>query len=201
MSENQDLRSRLVVGQKRDGRREYDDAARDELVQLCLRPGVSIARTAMEHDLNPNLLRSWIARYQKVQAQVEHEQVARTPMTVDGVSIDILNTPSAFVPVVSNAASPAGPPPEPSPPICAMTFSLHVRLSNGVEFDPGKATIDELSTVVQMLGRLPCSGSTKTRRGSQTNSTPAKTRNQLLHMIEESPHRRRRVSSFISFDD
>jgi transposase-like protein len=60
MSEKQDLRSRLVVGRKRDGRREYDDAARDELVQLCLQPGVSIARTAMEHDLNPNLLRSWV---------------------------------------------------------------------------------------------------------------------------------------------
>ncbi|MBW5288298.1 hypothetical protein [Burkholderia gladioli] len=40
MSEKQDLRSRLVVGRKRDGRREYDDAARDELVQLCLQPGV-----------------------------------------------------------------------------------------------------------------------------------------------------------------
>ncbi|MEW9020948.1 MULTISPECIES: transposase [Burkholderia] len=36
------------------------------MVQICLRPGVSIARTAMEHDLNPNLLRSWIARYQKI---------------------------------------------------------------------------------------------------------------------------------------
>ncbi|PNE73184.1 transposase [Burkholderia thailandensis] len=66
MSEKRDLRSRLVIGRKRDGRREYDDAARDELVQICLQPGVSIARTAMEHGLNPNLLRSWIARYQKI---------------------------------------------------------------------------------------------------------------------------------------
>jgi transposase len=41
-----------------------------------------------------------------------------------------------------------------------MTLSLHVRLSNGVELDLGKASIDELTTVVQMLGRLPCSGST-----------------------------------------
>lgn len=52
MNGKQDLRSRLVVGRKRDGRREYDEAARAELVQMCLRPGVSIARTAMEHDLN-----------------------------------------------------------------------------------------------------------------------------------------------------
>ncbi|WP_082760539.1 transposase [Burkholderia stagnalis] len=100
MTEKRDLRSRLVIGRKRDGRREYDDAARDELVQLCLQPGVSIARTAMEHDLNPNLLRSWVARHQKIQAQIEHERVARTPVVADGVSIDMPTSPSAFVPVV-----------------------------------------------------------------------------------------------------
>lgn len=42
-----------------------------------------------------------------------------------------------------------------------MALSLHVRLSNGVEFDLGEASVDALATVIQMLGRLPCSGSTK----------------------------------------
>lgn len=42
-----------------------------------------------------------------------------------------------------------------------MALSLHVRLSNGVEFDLGEAGVDELATVIQMLRRLPCSGSTK----------------------------------------
>ncbi|WP_429482092.1 transposase [Paraburkholderia youngii] len=37
-------------------------SARDELVRMCLKPGVSIARTAMEHDVNPNQLRKWITR-------------------------------------------------------------------------------------------------------------------------------------------
>ncbi|KWZ58826.1 transposase [Burkholderia ubonensis] len=36
-----------------------------------------------------------------------------------------------------------------------------MRLSNGVEFDLGEASVDELAKVIQMLGRLPCSGSTK----------------------------------------
>jgi hypothetical protein len=48
MTEANDLRSRLVIGQKRDGRREYDEEARAELIRLCLNRGVSIARTAME---------------------------------------------------------------------------------------------------------------------------------------------------------
>jgi transposase len=36
-----------------------------------------------------------------------------------------------------------------------------MRLPNDVEFDLGEATIDELTTVVQMLTRLRCSDSTK----------------------------------------
>ena len=158
MSEKSDLRSRLVVGRKRDGRRQYDEAAREELVQLCLQPGVSVARTAMEHEINPNLLRSWVARHQKIQAQV-HERVARTPAIADGISMGMVDTPSAFVPV---AALPASLPVESPSSISEMTLSLHVRLSNGVEFDLGEANIAELSAVIQMLGRLPCSGSTKT---------------------------------------
>nr|WP_226377354.1 MULTISPECIES: transposase [Burkholderia] len=43
-----------MVGRKRNGRREFDEAARQELVELCLKPGVSIVRAAMDHDVNPN---------------------------------------------------------------------------------------------------------------------------------------------------
>jgi transposase len=160
MSEKQDLRSRLVVGRKRDGRREYDDAARDELVQLCLQPGVSIARTAMEHDLNPNLLRSWVARHQRYRPR-SSTIVARSPAISDGVTIDIPNTSPAFVPIASISALPPALPPDPPPLEKSMALSLHVRLSNGVEFDLGEGGVDELATVIQMLGRLPCSGSTK----------------------------------------
>ncbi|MGN4155719.1 hypothetical protein ACS0Y3_35800 [Burkholderia gladioli] len=52
MNETNDLKSRLVIGMKRDGRREYDEGALEELVEQCLKPGVSIARMAIEHDVN-----------------------------------------------------------------------------------------------------------------------------------------------------
>ncbi|KVZ43812.1 transposase [Burkholderia ubonensis] len=42
-----------------------------------------------------------------------------------------------------------------------MALALHVRLPNGVEFELGEANVEELTTIVQMLGRLACSGSTK----------------------------------------
>ncbi|MGT2430693.1 hypothetical protein ACU4HD_22125 [Cupriavidus basilensis] len=41
-----------------------------------------------------------------------------------------------------------------------MAVALHVRLPNGVEFDLAEANVEELATIVQMLGRMPCSGST-----------------------------------------
>lgn len=38
MSEKVDLKSRLVIGMKRDGRREYDEDALEELVELYRGP-------------------------------------------------------------------------------------------------------------------------------------------------------------------
>lgn len=165
MIENRDLRSRLVVGQKRDGRREFDEDAVRELVVLCLKPGVSIARTAMEHSVNPNQLRRWISRYQ--QQQILSSAGNPDPMVIDGVSIDIATstaeslesekTMPAFVPVIAGPPSPSTPP----PPELSLALALHVRLPNGIEFDVGDADVEEIATFIQILGRLACSGSSK----------------------------------------
>jgi transposase len=164
MTEKHDLKSRLTIGRKRDGRREFDEDAIEELVQLCLKPGVSIARTAMDHDVNPNQLRRWITRYQ--QRESTHASAIRETEAVDGVSIDMAPARSRasdppqqpFVPVIA-----APPPIFPSPAPPSMTLALQVRLPNGVELELGEAiaTQDELMTLVQIPGRLPCSGSTK----------------------------------------
>jgi transposase len=167
MTEKSDLRSRLVIGQKRDGRREYDNEARDELVRLCLKPGVSIARTAMEHDVNPNLLRTWVTQYRQKQGgrptvmPIQERQDA-VLIDVPAATNEVLSPGSSaapFVPVVAATTTPLA-----SPPSESMTLGLHVRLSNGVELELGKAiaTIEELTTLIQILGRLPCSGSTTT---------------------------------------
>lgn len=61
MTENSvDLVANLVIGHKSDGRCVYDKAAKRQLAQRCLQPGVSLARTAMEHGVNANLLRKWV---------------------------------------------------------------------------------------------------------------------------------------------
>jgi transposase len=160
-----------VVRKSVDGRRRYDEKSKRVLVETALSPGVSVARLAQEHGVNANLLRKWITKY-----LMEREQ-GILPMRnngddepssdeVDDVTIDppVSNklvapaaAPGAFVPVVS---MPPAPVPTPQPP--SMALALHVRLANGVELEMGKAiaSIDELTTLVQILGRMPCSGST-----------------------------------------
>ena len=54
------LRRRLVVGHKSDGRSVYDEAAKAELVTLCLQPGASISRLARECGVNANQVGRWL---------------------------------------------------------------------------------------------------------------------------------------------
>ena len=61
-----DLKSRLVTGFERDGRRRrFDPQAKLELVRACMQPGVSVARMALDHAVNANLLRKWIRDYER----------------------------------------------------------------------------------------------------------------------------------------
>ena len=63
MQSNSEVLSGLVVGRMRDGRCRYDPQVKQELVGQCLLPGVSVARMAMQHGVNANLLRAWISKW------------------------------------------------------------------------------------------------------------------------------------------
>ncbi|RQM44148.1 transposase [Paraburkholderia bannensis] len=123
-----------MIGQKRDGRREYDHEARDELVRLCLTPDVSVARTAIEYDINPNLLRTWVTQYQQ-----RHADTKQPAPSVEGVVIDIPAAGSDVLPDVANAAAfiPVVHAAPASTSAGSMTLAVHVRLSNGVELEFG----------------------------------------------------------------
>jgi len=89
-----DLKGRLVAGFEREGRRRcFDPQAKRELVQACLQPGISVARMALDHGLNANLLRRWISDYER-----EQSGAARTQA--------IQNNAPAFVPVVQISDGP-----------------------------------------------------------------------------------------------
>jgi transposase len=129
-----ELMQRLVVGSKRDGRRRYDKQAKYELVQACLRPGVSVARVALDHGINANLLRKWISLHLQKQEQ--------TPVAPSSTQF--------FVPVVPAGASTRRAEP-----------GLRIRLPNGIEISLSGHSEDELSSLLQLLCTLPCSASTR----------------------------------------
>lgn len=59
----EELKRRLVVGHKRDGRSVYDEKAKSELVALCLQPGASVSRLARECGVNANQVGRWLREH------------------------------------------------------------------------------------------------------------------------------------------
>ena len=168
-----ELKARLVVRRKRDGRCVYDERAKQELILASLKPGVSVARMAMEHGVNANLLRAWIAAYQQrsvkepspIIAQTQDAAFVAVHVETDQGKVQsvqqcerVMSVPQVLsAPAMTAAVIPA----EATLPRAAPTVGLHVQLPNGVEFDLGETSLQELSSLVQMLGQLPCSASTK----------------------------------------
>lgn len=136
-----ELSKRLVVGHKRDGRCCYDKQAKRELIEACLQPGVSVARTALQHGMNAILLRTWITRYKRERAV----SVRRLVSGREVASVD-----SAFVPVVAAKV-----------PARTSPVRFGAQLPNGIKLDLSEAGPSELSAILRLLCELPCSGSTR----------------------------------------
>ena len=126
-----ELSRSLVVGHKRDGRCRYDPAAKRELIEAALRPGVSVAGLALRHGINANLLRTWMRQHQLR----EMETTSMAP-------------PSAFIPVV------------PERPTAKVPQGMIVRLPNGVRVELEAVGREEVFLILRTLSELPCSAST-----------------------------------------
>jgi len=149
MQKSTEVLSGLVVGHKSDGRCRYDPQVKQELVRQCMRPGVSVARMAMQHAVNANLLRTWIT---KAQGAIAKQMVTPEDSTQLGqafVPVKLEPTLRPNLPAIKAASSVA----QAAPALVCM----QVRLPNGVSIDFGQAPIQELSDVIHMLSALPCS--------------------------------------------
>jgi transposase len=138
----QELARRLVVGHKSDGRAVYDEQAKTELVAACGRPGASVSRLARECGVNANQLSRWVR---------EHSQRGQRAVAVSRAPRE------AFVAVPIEAAAPM--PTNDSP--TAERMHLHARLPNGVVFDLRELDPRHAHVVIEALGRVRCSVSTK----------------------------------------
>ena len=135
-----ELIERLVIRRKRDGRCVYDAGAKLELIQACRQRGISMAKFARECGVNANQLSSWVRQYELDLARTLHPEEA----TDDG---------PAFVPIRIESprldkAAPA-------------TVGLQVRLPNGVVVELQGCDAQQAGSLIQVLGSLRCSASTK----------------------------------------
>lgn len=128
-----ELKQRLVVSRKRDGRCCYDPQAKRELIEAGMQPGVSVAKLALAHGINANLLRTWMTKYQR-------QSLAGGSMQRSTAA------PAPFIPVVPVGAHRS---PVPLPEFAA-------RLPNGVRLEWSALPADQLAHVLHLLSILPC---------------------------------------------
>jgi transposase len=123
----------LIAGHGRDGRCLYDPEAKRALVRICLQPGTSVAKVALEHGINANLLRKWIGLYPDTGYSDPNRSLALP----------------TFAPVVSVGVEQSVKP------------ALNVRLPNGVKLELPSVALSDLPLILNALAELPCSASSR----------------------------------------
>lgn len=140
----EDLARRLVVGRKRDGRGIYDPGAKQELVEICRRPGASVAKLARECGINANLVATWLRKREAALADVV--DVGGDPVAAAFIAVPI-------APVARESVEPTQP--------CVQPMTLQARLPNGVTLELQGTDAQHIGALIETLGRLRCSASTK----------------------------------------
>lgn len=123
----------LIAGHGRDGRCLYDPEAKRELVSICLQPGLSVAKVALEHGINANLLRKWIGLHQEAGAAARNSALALP----------------TFAPVLAVGAE------QPTKP------AINATLPNGVKLELPSVALSDLPLILKALAELPCSASNR----------------------------------------
>ncbi len=141
MVRDEELARRLVVRRGPSGNCTYDEGAKRELVGLCERGGVSVAKVALTYGINPNLLHNWITLHRK-------EGTGRLPAPLREASAC---APSPFIPVVTPLAQPVVP----------GGLRLDITLDNGIQADLRCLSRDDVLAILPVLAGLPCSASTR----------------------------------------
>lgn len=118
----------LVKGRKRNGRCVYDRKAKRALVEAALLPGVSVARLALDHAINANLLRKWIQAYQS-----EHASSVRGPEK----SVALLPVMAVEPPVAASASG----------------ALIEIALGDATVRVRGAVDVQQLRTVIDCLAR------------------------------------------------
>ena len=139
------LARRLLVGRKSDGRGVYDESAKAELVAACGKPGASVSRLARECGINANQLSRWVREH----SERRQRAVVASPGTAREAFVALpITTATQTMPATDDNHA-------------TVRMNLQARLPNGVVFDLREVDAQQASAVIEALGRVRCSVSTK----------------------------------------
>jgi transposase len=102
----------------RNGKRRFDPAEKERLIDAAVGPGVSVAGLALAHGINANQLRNWVKLRQGRQAE-------------NALTVMTNSAPPAFVPVVEAAPIARSPSTSARP----TRVRLKASLPNGMRLD------------------------------------------------------------------
>jgi transposase len=108
--EAEELVKGLVIKPGVNGRRSYSKAGKRALARRCTEPGVSVARMALLHGINANLLRRWVVRYGKPRARSVGDARAETaPVTLVPITTSMRSVPrtptESYIEITLSAAT------------------------------------------------------------------------------------------------
>jgi transposase len=121
----------LVTKPGANGRGTFSKAGKRALARRCTEPGVSVARMALLHGVNANLLRRWVIKYGKPRASLVADARAQTP-------------PATLLPVTT-----------PSMPRTPVLSESYIEIALGAATIRVRGAVDAavLDIVLECLGR------------------------------------------------
>ncbi|WP_367395282.1 transposase [Cupriavidus sp. Agwp_2] len=144
-----------VIRVRSNGKRDFDARDKRQLVEACLRPGVSVSGMALKVGINTNQLRKWIRLHQVAnEAAAADSAEAALPAFAPVVEISgVTRVPESAVALecLRNQA-PAVPQPSSRPPLAPAL--LTARLPNGVtvELECGGQDVALVKAMIEALG-------------------------------------------------
>jgi len=142
-----------VIRVRSNGKRDFDPRDKRQLVEACLRPGVSVSGMALKVGINTNQLRKWIQLHQ---VAIEATAAARStlPAFVPVVEVGAVTrvTESPVVRGRPPAQAPARTQPAQRPSLAPAL--LRARLPNGatVELECGGQDVALVKAMIEALG-------------------------------------------------
>ena len=146
-----------VTAVDRNGRRRYDPTSKERLVAACVEPGASVAKLALAHGVNANLLWKWIR--QRGMAKQESFRIpppsasAFVPVHIDASTDHVVSRQdSAAVVLDSRSRSPGVRPLEPEGTgALSSPAKVNASLPNGVKLTLECGDVRAVTAIIRAL--------------------------------------------------